>query len=454
VPLAVFGIIALADRPALPAMKVPVAPPVTVVLEGCGDAENCAFGSGIEAGQCGGSAELGPPPKVSPFGCRPHHQSPNFDPPPLPDWWTKITPPDLPIERPWEVHAALNRILESPKRRALMRNALYRSGTFAPQITAELAARKLPRALVALPLLESAYSETAISKTGAVGLWQLMPKTARKLGLTVTPSYDERRNPERSTAVALDHLQHLYEHFGNWDLALAAYDRGEPGVDRALGRAGVPDYWSLVDMHALPQETREYVPMLLALTILYENAALFAMDGPRAPPRSIALLDIPVDTPLAIIARAAGTSLLNLRKLSPELVSGDTVPADHVCIPASGLARARAMLPILLAEVDVATSATPDFDWGHDEGQPAPAPEPKMTRPKPPAPNAPPSHEGTRHGEDPHGAEPTESSVTKKKHAPHAKATHHPKNGHQGSVHEKSSTRIDCPRSDETIVSD
>jgi len=415
-PLAVFGVVALTHRPAFPASPIALASPQTdtIEIEGCpnDELETCT----PDSVQCGG-AELGAPPKVSPFGCHPPRQSPNFEPPPMPEWWSKLTLPDLPIERPWEVHAMISKIIDSPKRRALMRAALSRGGAFAPQIIAELAARKLPRALVALPLLESAYSEVAVSKTGAVGLWQLMPKTARKLGLMVTPSYDERRNPERSTAVALDHLQHLFERFGTWDLALAAYDRGEPGVERAMHRAGVPDYWSLVDMHALPQETREYVPMLLALAIIYENAARFSLDGPRAPPRSIALLDVPIDTPLTIIARAAGTSLLGLRRASPELISGDTVPTDHVCIPAKGLARARAMLPLLLAEADEA-AAPSDFDWGRDDSE-------QHAKRKS-------THGVARNGVEVHGAEPTEPVTPM--HQIHPSTTRHPQINQQRSV--------------------
>lgn len=379
-PLAICGAIALAHRPAFPADPVKFFD------------EKTALGVEQAPGQCDAPADPGPPAKVSPFSCRWPRQSPNIDAPSPPDWWARLSLPDLPMERPWEVHAALARIVDSPRRRTLVRAALERSGAFAPQILAALAARRMPRALVALPLLESAYSEVAVSKAGAVGLWQLMPATAKKLGLTVTPAYDERRNPERATEVALDHLAHLYSRFGSWDLALAAYDRGEPGVKRALRRSGVADYWSLVDLRALPEETRTYVPSLLALAVIFENAERFGLDGPRAAPRSIALLDVPVDTPLSIIARAAGTSILGLRRASPELVSGDTVPADHVSIPASGLARARVLLPLLLSGTPDPTtqSVAPDFDWGKDEFEPhgaEPPPPPKPIRPKvsPPA---------------------------------------------------------------------
>lgn len=372
-PLAICAAVALAHRPAFPAN-----PPV--VFD-----EKSAFTAPLPPEQCE-TQPPGPPPKVSPFSCRLPKQSPNLDVPQNPEWWSKLTLPDIPIERPWEVQAALARIVDSPKRRTLVRAALERSGGSAPHIIAALAARKLPRALAALPLLESAYSETAVSKAGAVGLWQLMPATAKKLGLVVTPTYDERRNPEKSTEAALDHLEHLFARFGTWDLALAAYDRGEPGMKRALKRNGVSDYWSLVDLKAIPEETRAYVPSLLALSIIFENAEHFSLDGPRAPPRSVALLDIPYDTPLSIIARAAGTSILGLRRSSPELISGDTVPAEQVYIPASGLARARVMLPLLLGGLGPETEAAdPEFDWGRDETKKSTSPsrsDPKPVHPK------------------------------------------------------------------------
>lgn len=315
---------------------------------------------------------LGPPVGVSPFSCRPQKQSPNLAVPAPPEWWSKVTLPDIPIERPWEVQAALERMLATPKQRARLKEALRRSGASAPHVIAALAERKMPRALVAVPLLESAYSDSATSKAGAVGLWQLMPATAKKLGMAVTRSYDERRNPERATVVALDHLAHLYSRFGSWDLALAAYDRGEGGVHRAMKKHSVGDYWSLVDLMALPGETRSYVPAILALAIIYENVDRFDLDGPRAALRAVASLDVPAGTPLSLIARAAGTSIMTLRRTSPELVSCDVIPNipnPYVSIPAGGVSRARVMLPSLLAAgLDPLTASAPqDFDWGRDE---------------------------------------------------------------------------------------
>jgi membrane-bound lytic murein transglycosylase D len=318
---------------------------------------------------------------VSPATCRPPKQSPVME---SREWLATLTLPDIPIERPDEVWNALRQLLDSPRGKAYVRASLRRSGKLAPHVTAALAARRLPRALLALPLLESAWNEVAVSKAGATGLWQLMPATARRLGLVVTKEYDERRSPERSTEAALAHLGDLYAKFGNWDLALAAYDRGQPGIERALKKNAVGDYWSLVDLHALPEETRKYVAFFLALAILSENAARFDVEpDEREPTQGVSYVEVPAGTPLSLVARAAGTSVKRVHLLSPELLgAGQTPRFARVAIPAEGLGRARIMLPSLLssfssAGLDTFTAGAPfDFDWGRDERDRDPDPGP------------------------------------------------------------------------------
>jgi hypothetical protein len=320
-------------------------------------------------------------PLLSPATCRPPKQSPMVE---SRDWLATLTLPDVPIERPDEVLAALTALIESPRGRSFVRASLRRSGSHAGPVAAALAARRLPRALLALPMLESGWNEVAVSKAGATGLWQLMPATARRLGLVVTKDYDERRNPDRSTEAALAHLQDLYAKFGNWDLALAAYDRGQPGIERAMKKNQVGDYWSLVDLHALPEETRKYVAVFLALAILSENPEKFdVVPDAREPMRSVSYVEVPAGTPLSLIARAAGTSVKKVHLLSPELLGGHETPRfARVAIPAEGLGRARIMLPSLLAwhaasGIDTFTAGAPfDFDWGRDERDRDPDPQP------------------------------------------------------------------------------
>ena len=104
----------------------------------------------------------------------------------------------------------------------------------------------------------------ALSPKGALGLWQLMPDTARRYGLVVTASRDERLDVEKSTRAAARYLRDLYQQFGSWPLALAAYNAGEQGGPKAVERAGTRDFVQLSSLRLLPQETRNYVPAVLS----------------------------------------------------------------------------------------------------------------------------------------------------------------------------------------------
>jgi membrane-bound lytic murein transglycosylase D len=126
-----------------------------------------------------------------------------------------------------------------------------------------LVAHDLPRELLAVAAVESGFNPSALSPAGARGLWQLMPATARRYGLVVEASRDERLDPLKSTAAAARYLKDLYGRFQNWPLALAAYNAGEQRVERSLERRG-GDFWTLNRLAALPEETRRYVPAVLA----------------------------------------------------------------------------------------------------------------------------------------------------------------------------------------------
>lgn len=117
--------------------------------------------------------------------------------------------------------------------------------------------------MAAVVLVESGGKSTALSPKGARGLWQFMPDTARRYGLVVTASLDERLDPYKSTRAAARYLRDLYGQFGNWPLALAAYNAGEDTVQRAVERTSTRDFISIARMGILPLETRSYVPAVL-----------------------------------------------------------------------------------------------------------------------------------------------------------------------------------------------
>ena len=126
----------------------------------------------------------------------------------------------------------------------------------------------LPTELKYLAVVESALKPDAVSRSGAVGLWQMMPETARAHGLRIDEMVDERRDPHKATKAAAEHLKHLYERLGNWELAIAAYNSGGGRVSRAVAKAGSRDFWKVREL--LPQETRNYVPAYIAAAYLMQ----------------------------------------------------------------------------------------------------------------------------------------------------------------------------------------
>lgn len=127
-----------------------------------------------------------------------------------------------------------------------------------------LEAEGLPSELLAVAWVESGFNPFAESPKGARGLWQLMPETARRFGLDPDARFDERIDPARSTGAAVRYLKELYERFGDWPLALAAYNAGEGRIQKALTVSPKSDFWTLAELRLIPEETRQYVPSVLA----------------------------------------------------------------------------------------------------------------------------------------------------------------------------------------------
>lgn len=123
----------------------------------------------------------------------------------------------------------------------------------------------LPARLISIVTVESGFNSAALSPKGALGLWQLMPDTARRYGLAVDAHGDERLDPVKATVAAAAYLRELYGRFQNWPLTLAAYNAGEHRVQQAIDRVGTRDFWTLSRELALPEETRRYVPKVLSV---------------------------------------------------------------------------------------------------------------------------------------------------------------------------------------------
>lgn len=155
------------------------------------------------------------------------------------------------------------RVATLPMNRATFSLGSHSHG-MASMIREVLRREGLPSALVAVPLVESGFDPLALSPQGARGIWQLMPATARRFGLRPDGLIDERTDPVRSTLAAVRYLKELHERWGDWALALAAYNAGEGRIERALSISGAHDFPTLVRLGMLPEETRLYVPAVLA----------------------------------------------------------------------------------------------------------------------------------------------------------------------------------------------
>ena len=200
----------------------------------------------------------------------------------------------------------------------LLKAMFERSRIYIYYVVEELDKRKLPTELAFLPMVESGYSPAALSSAQASGLWQFIPSTGRAYKLGQGIVYDNRRDIIASTAAALDYLQSLYTRFGDWQLALAAYNSGEAAVARAIARnkaRGLPvDYQTL----PLPEETRDYLPKLQALKNIVANPGVFNLQiepVPNKPYFATVASERYLDVDVA--ARLAGVPLNEFLALNP-----------------------------------------------------------------------------------------------------------------------------------------
>lgn len=268
-----------------------------------------------------------------------------------------VVPPELALSSglPLHEHPRVERWIERFRttHRYELETMMARGDVFGPMIREKLRARGMPEELLYLAMIESWLSPWAVSRVSAVGVWQFMSPTARQYGLRIDPYVDERRDPVRATDAALDYLDWLYDRFGSWYLAAAAYNAGPGRVERILrrhadGRSGEEGlYWEILEH--LPRETRDYVPRLVALTVLaYEaerDAAGFAAIG-AAEPYAYDRVFVPGGTDLTRIAAGLGIEPSVLRELNPHLTRGVTPPGEiyPVRVPVGGAATVMASL--------------------------------------------------------------------------------------------------------------
>jgi membrane-bound lytic murein transglycosylase D len=215
-------------------------------------------------------------------------------------------------------------------------------------VRAVLASHKLPQDLMALPFIESGYNNFAYSSTGAGGMWQFMPATARRFGLRVDYWVDERRNPYLAAVAAAKYLAELHGRFGDWQLALAGYNAGEGKVSRAMAESGSANFKDLAkDETWLREETRSYVPKFLAMVKILKNLKPLGFEpvNMNATPE-VKEVSVPGGTDLAALAQASGLGWEEFRGLNPGFRRQVSPPDENspVYLPAARVELAQAYL--------------------------------------------------------------------------------------------------------------
>jgi peptidoglycan lytic transglycosylase D len=226
---------------------------------------------------------------------------------------------DLPLTVNDVVVSYLN-FFQTPRGRAIVENGLRRKGKYQEMIARVLKEEGVPQDLIYLAQAESAFQPLALSRAGARGMWQFVQWRGNEYGLKRSWWVDERLDPEKATRAAAQHLRDLYGLYGDWYLAMAAYNCGPGNVQKGIERTGYADFWELYKRNVLPKETKNYVPIILALTLIAKDAPHYGISVDP---------DVPVQTDtvkpgraidLRLVAETIDVDVDTLRTLNPSLL--------------------------------------------------------------------------------------------------------------------------------------
>jgi membrane-bound lytic murein transglycosylase D len=233
---------------------------------------------------------------------------------------------DLPLVMNDTVAGYIN--FYSTRGRGTLERALVRAGKYREMIEKTFREEGVPQDLIYLAQAESGFQPLALSRVGARGMWQFMAGRASEYGMNRNWWVDERQDPAKSTRAAARHLKDLYAQFGDWYLAMAAYNSGPGNVQAAVRRTGYADFWQLYKRDVLPRETKNYVPIILAMTIMAKNPAQYGLESvyPERPAEvDTVSIDYPVD--LRLISEIIDVPAPTLQELNPSLLRM-TTPKD------------------------------------------------------------------------------------------------------------------------------
>ncbi len=239
------------------------------------------------------------------------------------------TPHDIPLE----MNARVLQYVElfQGRLRPFMQSGLDRAQRYLPMIQSVFKAEGIPLDLAFVPLVESAFKNTALSRVSAKGMWQFMLPTAREHGMNQTWFVDDRSDPEKATRAAARYLKTLNGMFdGDWNFALASYNAGPGRLQRAVRQSKSTDIWRITaSTRYLPRETREYVPMIQAAIIIARNPELYGFTVAPAAPLAYETVTIPGALDLKFIAEWASVPIETLQDLNPDLRRTTTPMTPH-----------------------------------------------------------------------------------------------------------------------------
>src|SRR3984893_2671010 len=242
---------------------------------------------------------------------------------------------DLPLTVNDQVLSFLN-FFQTPRGRAIVETGLRRAGRYRDMISRVLQEEGLPQDLIYLAQAESAFQPLALSRAGARGIWQFVAWRGNEYGLRHTWWVDERQDPEKATRAAARHLRDLYAKYGDWYLAMAAYNCGPGNVQKGIERTGYADFWELYKRNVLPRETKNYVPIIVALTLIAKDAAHYGIQSePEAPvPTDAVQPGRAID--LRLVAETIDVDVETRRSLNPSVLRPATPddPAFELHLPA------------------------------------------------------------------------------------------------------------------------
>lgn len=214
----------------------------------------------------------------------------------------------------------------SPAGLAWLKTVMTRGKSYLPFIRKEIEDNRMPPELAFLPVIESAFLPTAISRSGAAGLWQFMRNSIHGYDIEIDEWRDDRRDFWKSTQAALKKLQYNYDYFDDWPLALAAYNAGLGAVQKAVQRAGSKDYWILCEKKYLKQETIHYVPKFLAIASILMNPSTYGLESDWMVAPDLDRIPVGRMVDLKLLEEKAGIETGLLKTLNPELLYGITPP--------------------------------------------------------------------------------------------------------------------------------